>query len=196
MKKIRSLIVGALLVGLYTMVGSTAFALLSPQAGLSQFTFQTARLDILVASTSSGPFAEELSLSSNELLLADNQAHTIDFWVKNASSNGIAFQLSGLLGQGNQDWEVLKNVIEVKVSNLVTDTGWKTLEAWTQTPTSFPGVLGSSATQRYQLSYRLPETYATDPDGAGPILAGDALGEELEGKITAGMTFTISGTIQ
>lgn len=196
MKKIRSLVVGALLVGLYTMVGSTAFALLSPQAGLSQFTFQTAHLDILVGSSSGGPFTQELSLSTNELLLPDNQEHTIDFWVKNASSNGIAFQLSGQLGQGNQDWELLKNVIEVKVSNLVTDTGWQTLDAWTQTPTEFPGTLGASTTQRYQLTYRLPETYPVDPDGAGPLLAGDTIGEELEGKITAGMTFTISGTIQ
>lgn len=196
MKKIRSLFVGTLLVGLYTMVGSTAFALLSPQAGLSQFTFQTAHLDILVGTSSGGPFLQELSLNTNDLLLPNNTEHTVDFWIKNASSNGFQFALSGELGEGNQDWEVLKKVIEVKVSNLSIDTGWHTLENWSLAKQSFPGVLGSGATQRYQLVYRLPDRYPTDPDGDGPLQTGDQIGEELEGKITAGMTFTISGEIQ
>lgn len=195
MKKIYSLIVGALLVGMYTMLGSTVFALLMPQSHLSTFLFQTAQLDLLVASSSGGPFTHQLSLATDSMLLADDTEHSTDFWVKNASSNTIDFQLSGQLSTGDQDWDVLKKAIEINISNFSDESGWKTLEEWTNSSVDFPGQLESGTTRRYRFLYRLPSTYSYDPDGEGPIQIGDAIGEELEGKVTTGMTFTISGEI-
>jgi len=196
MKKFRSVVVGATLVGLYSLLATTAFALLSPQAGLSSFTLRTAQLDLQIGNSSGGPFTPELQLDTNEYLLPNSIAHTQDFWVRNTSSSGLEFQLTEQLGEGDQDWLALKDVIEIRVSNLITDTGWLSLQEWEQSAVSFPGILGSGSTQRYQFSYRLPDTYGVDPDGVGPLQVGDAVGEELEGKITSNMSFTISGVLQ
>ncbi|MCD8527600.1 hypothetical protein LRY65_05380 [Candidatus Woesebacteria bacterium] len=108
MKKIRSLVVGALLVGLYTMMGTAAYALVQPEVGASVFTFTTAQLNILIGTSSGGPFAQELVLPATEMLLSNDEEHIIDFWVKNASSNGISYALTGQLSEGDQDWDVLK----------------------------------------------------------------------------------------
>ncbi|MCD8506695.1 hypothetical protein LRY58_00050 [Candidatus Woesebacteria bacterium] len=195
MKKIRSLVVGALLVGLYTMMGTAAYALVQPEVGASVFTFTTAQLNILIGTSSGGPFAQELVLPATEMLLSNDEEHIIDFWVKNASSNGISYALTGQLSEGDQDWDVLKKAIQVKMSNLSEETRWYTLEEAVVESIPFPGLLENGA-RRYQFIYRLPAQYPVDPDGSGPLHEGDPIGEELEQKITNGIYFLITGHIQ
>ncbi len=87
MRKTRALIVGSFLVGLYTMLGTTAYALFAPQVGVSPFQMQTALVDITIGASSGGPFSHEFTPPVTETLVADGTEHLFDFWVKNHSSS-------------------------------------------------------------------------------------------------------------
>ncbi len=106
------------------------------------------------------------------------------------------YQLTLELLPGDQDWDLLKDAIQIQMSNLSEDTEWYTLAQAEAESIALPGILESAQSLRYQFRYRLPEQYPADPDGDGPLSAGDPIGDELEQKVTSGISLLITGQMQ
>lgn len=194
-RKRRAAIAGALLVGLYTMLGSATFALVQPEANISQFGVRTALLEIQISDSPLDNFGHDLQLSNTDYLLADGTEHSQEFWLKNMSSEGIGYDLEVQLTPGIGDWEALRDYIEVRIETLNSSTPWMSLAEMSAVQVDLSEPLLSGELRDYRLLYRLPTNYVSDPDGAGPLHVGDPIGNELQGKSVGGMELIISGTV-
>lgn len=185
--------------GLYTMVASTALALFLPQANLTALGFRAARVDLEISLESGGGsgYASQQSLTIPEYLHPDGTEYSQLFWIKNVSSNGQDMILTGQMLAGVFDWDRISQVVELNITHTGMETGWYTLADWASSPIEIPGgVMQPGQSRKYGFSYRMMTHYAVDPDGPGPLQAGDEIGDELEGAMTENVTFQIDGDLQ
>lgn len=196
--------IGGASVAFYSLVASTALALFLPRVTLHSLSFQTGRLDLQISGHQVDQPLETSYSTTAQFPGADNLVPggpTVkeDFWIRNTSTQNQQMILSAKMSVGNQDWNLLKQVIQARLrlyNQPETTTAWLSLEEWTQVR-DLPGTkLEDGARRRYEFEYRMLGSYPTDPDGAGPILANDAIGHELTGKKTSGMVVSVDGRLE
>ncbi len=197
MKKVF-LSLGSLLT-VYLLLGSTALALFLPQASLTGMQMKTADLRLLVA-TSGG---SNPSYSSSEHL---NGAVTLQpgmtpyqevFWVKNDSSVAQQLDVTLQLQASGGDWEKLKDIVRMQLyDESESNAGeWYTLNEWAAQARELPNNhLTETQQRKYSIFYDLSDTYPVDPDGDGPIQAGDDIGNELMGLSVESVQLILKAT--
>lgn len=196
--------IGGASVAFYSLVTTTALALFLPQAKLQSMVFRSANMVLHVSSEQvNSPNDHLFQLSApftgTDQLYPGGPTVQEDFWLWNKSSPGQHLRLTGQLSGGNQDWDVLQHVIQMKlkVYGSQTETSWLSLAEWSAQKQNFPGdILQDASKRRYEFSFRMLESYPTDPDGAGPLVAGSPIGHELMNKQTGSLVFTIDGSRQ
>lgn len=196
--------IGGASVAFYSLVTSTALALFLPRVTLQYMSFETARLDLQVSGhqvdqPEESSYGQIAQFPGADTLLPGGPTAKEDFWIRNTSTHSQPLILSGKFSVGNQDWNILKHLVQarLRVYNTNEETPWLSLEEWSAQVRDFPGSkLGDGSRRRYEFEYRILESYPTDPDGAGPLQANSVVGQEVSGKKTGTISFTVDGRLQ
>ncbi len=115
------------------------------------------------------------------------------FSLKNNSTSAISLAITGQLTAA-ANWPNLNEAVEVAVndSTNTTGTGWITLKQWNAAPVTFPGAAIAPNTETtYNVFVRVPTVYS-----AGTALAGQPVGNEINGLSLNNIVFTLTGTQQ
>jgi hypothetical protein len=194
--------IGGASVAFYSLVTTTALALFLPQARLETLTFKSANMVLHVSSEradspSDQGFQLATSFPGTDQLYPGAPTVQESFWLWNRSSPGQSLRLTGQMSVGDQDWSQLQHIVQakLKIHGSSTESPWLSLADWSTQQHTLPGgQLADGSKRRYEFSYRMLDTYPTDPDGAGPLVAGSPIGNELMNKQTVGLVFTIDGS--
>lgn len=196
----RGLVLGSAGVMILASASLTA-AMVYPKAHLNQMTFTTPTYQLKVAialDPGESDYDSEQDLAGyGDLYPGMPEVQPEHFWVKNMSSDDVAFKLTGAFVNDAGSWTTLSDQAEMKITRADTgeSTGWKRLSQWrVDDQVDLPGTeIAAGEEKKYLVSYRMPEHYTVDPDGNGPINLGDPLGEEAMGQTAEGIIFAIQG---
>jgi len=180
-------------------MGSTVLALFYPQARITGLEMKTANLDLLVSvKGGDSPIFEETGRLYGAVTLQPNMNPYVErFWLMNNSS--IAQQLDltvQLEGETNGDWEEIKDLVSIEFIDpqVNESSGWFTLAEWLNQARPLPTPhLTETQRRKYEIHYEFADTYPADPDGDGPIKAGDPIGNEMMGKEAVGFNLFFEG---
>ena len=190
--------VGSLLM-VYLMLGSTAAAYFLPQAKLTGLEIKTATLGLLVGvrGGDNPTYVPSERLNGAVTLQPQMNPYVEQFWVKNNSSITQQVTVAAQLVGGEGDWEALGDLVEIEFVHMESgeSSGWFTINQWReeQRPLPQPQLVETQA-KKYQIHYEFADTYPTDPDGSGPISAGDPIGNEMMDKAITGVDIVLEAT--
>jgi hypothetical protein len=196
MKVNRILVSVASLCLVYSLLGSTALALFLPQVSLTGMQLSTSTLGLLVGTGDNPTYVQTGHLAGVSDLHPGMTPFTDSFWLQNTSST-MPLDLSIQMEGGSSDWEQLKNLIQIQIRDVSGNhtSPWFSLAEITDA--SFhplPNfVLPARESRQYEIVYDFPATYPLDPDGSGPLQAGDPIGNEMMDKSTNDMQIIFEG---
>lgn len=183
----------------YLLLGSSAFALFLPQVKLTGLQMRTANLALLVGVRGGdNPIYSTTETMNGAVTLQPGMDYYAEqFWVKNDSSITQQVDLSMRIEGGSGDWDELEDLVQIELYDpeTTTSTGWFTLAEWQAERKAFPNPhLVETQARKFEIHYEFADTYPEDPDGEGPLQAGDPIGNELMDKAITGLELVIEGT--
>lgn len=186
----------------YSVVASTALAVFSPQAQVGALAFRTSSYSLKISSDPSmtdpatSSFGQSISLQGANNMYPGMEPVAERFWLMNTSSSSQMLQLHGAFSPGDEDWEKLKGAIRFKIKDVLNfaETTMITLGETSSQPWTMATMpLGSGERRLFEIEYSMSTEYSVDPDGDGPLQAGDPIGNEAMGLETTGASFIIDG---
>lgn len=190
----------AMLVGVYTLVASTAVAMFLPQAQVNGITLRSAVLNLLVSDTGglNPEFYPQASMDGNSWLKPGANPEPEAFWLKSDNDANQTIYVTARVQSGGGDWELLKDVMTIKISDFdeTEETETYSLAQWQEAKAVPLDVYRGVVERRYLMWYGMLDTYPTDPDGAGPLQAGDPVGNELMDKTVTDLQIVFEGNSQ
>ncbi len=195
MKKIW--LVGGLVVGLLLLLLASAqvasFSI--PKLRLRGATLTSLSSDLLISNEVQPSLEDYRSygeLRGAQDLVPGSEGSSEFFWIRNNNEESDVSVLARFV-PGNQDWEKLAPLIEVRLEpEQANPTDWTSLSQLTDNPTQILSFLAKNDYRRLVVRYRMVSEYAQDPDGDGPLLQGEVLGSEILNLTTSGVGLELS----
>ncbi len=200
----RWLVGAGAMLALYGMVATTAFALFYPEAQMQGMTFSVASPNLKVAleqatAPDDASFQNAIGFEGLSTMYPGMTAVKKRFWLWNASPDQT-LRVKLRVAPGDQDWEAVKSLVEVDLKDIDSqygsNTGFNTLGELVDSAISIPAsTININQKRHFELTYQVPNNYPVDPDGAGLLVAGSPIGEEVMGKVTSSVRFILDGSI-
>ncbi len=149
------------------VVSSAAYALFSSTVTVSGLTISSGNADLVIYDGGTTLPIQDFINGLNGTQKLKNiypgwHDYTVMDFVNNSASS-IEMNLKGQITSYSNDWDDLKSVIQIAVSDSGTynnppDTGWYTLNQWNSTARSIGTTLGVGETKPYKFFMKVPST--------------------------------------
>ncbi len=165
MKKIISSILSIVLT--ISVVSGAAYAAFTDDAQIQGLSITTGNPDLRIYNPTTELYADNVNFGASLGTLFNRmypgQERSFTLLLNNNTDSAISLSTFGKLTAAT-GWGPISDVIEVKVSDGVTDTDWKSLTLWNSTGFAFPGTMAQGAEKSYTFSVRIaagtPNTFA------------------------------------
>jgi hypothetical protein len=197
MKKMIAIAVAIFLVG-FVITATEVMSQFVPNLHLRGATLSSVSSDLLLSNLETPPLDQyqafgELKGAQNLIPGGEETGEFFWVWNKNQSS---AVRLIGKFLPGDGDWDKLAPLIEVKVTTQDQESfaDWVPLAQLASSQTEIMSRLNADENKKIVVRYRMITQYPSDPDGDGPLSAGDFLGSEIQNLTTSSVGLELSTT--
>jgi len=173
------------------VVGGVAYAAFTTTATVEGISISAGSATLQVFNTTTNAYTSDWNTGLNLTNVFPGFQQTTTFQLKNNSDSAVSLIVSGQLTEAT-NWPNLNEAVEVAVndSTNTTGTGWITLKQWNTAPVTFPGAaLTQGEARTFNVFVRVPTVYS-----AGTALAGQPVGNEINGLTLNNIKFTLTGT--